>query len=131
MSSIFEQGVRLSIFYVFLASHYVTITVDNTRQQIRGYDSMHAYPGTPLPIIISDIKRFITESTTTDQRPHDFDQWPTVTDAAQREGLPRQTAGDCARYAFLIASCLASLNPIPISLLTPTVVAASRPTLIS
>ena len=125
MSSIFEQGVRLSIFYVFLASHFVTITIDNTRQQIRGYDSLHGYPGTPLHIIISDIKRFIIESTTLDQRPHDFDQWTIVTDAAQSEGLSRQTADDCARYAFLIASCLASPNPIPISLLTPTVLAAS------
>ena len=63
--------------------------------------------------------------------PHAFDQWTIVTDAAQSEGLPRQTAGECARYAFLIASCLASPNPIPISLLTPTVLAASRPTLMS
>ena len=82
-----------------------------------------------MAIIISDIKRFIKESTPPDQLPHDFDAWTTVTDAAQREGLPRQTADDCARYAFLIASCLASPNPIPISLLTPAVVAASRPTL--
>ena len=131
MSSIFEQGVRLAIFYVFLASHFVTITIDHTSRQLRGYDSIHGYPGTPLDIIISDIKRFIKESTPVDQLPSDFDAWTTVTDAAQREGLPRQTADDCARYAFLIASCLASPNPIPISVLTPAVVAASRPTLMS
>jgi hypothetical protein len=88
MSSIFEQGVRLSIFYVFLASHFVTITIDNTSRQLRGYDSIHGYPGTPLDIIISDIKRFIKESTPADQLPTDFDAWTTVTDAAQREGLP-------------------------------------------
>ena len=39
-STIFDPGVRLSIFYVFLASHFVTVIIDNIRQQLRGYDAI-------------------------------------------------------------------------------------------
>ena len=90
---------------------------------------MHGYAGTHIPTIISNILRYILENVPAEQRPPNLEQWPIITDAAQQEGLLLQTAGDCNRYAFLIASCLASSLPIPISLLSPAVVANSRHTL--
>jgi hypothetical protein len=68
IQSIFQPSVRLTIFYIFLSSHFVTVAIDNVQQQIRGYDSLHGYPGTPLATFIEDIVRFICDSTTPDQR---------------------------------------------------------------
>jgi hypothetical protein len=131
IQSIFSPDVRLAIFYVFLASHFVTVAIDKVSQQILGYDSLHGYTGTPLDLIISDIVHFILDSTTPYLRPQDFVQWPIITDAAQRVGMPRQITGDCCRYAFLIASCLAAPTPFPLCLLTPQVLDHSRTTLMS
>jgi hypothetical protein len=39
VSSIFDPGVRISIFYIHLASHFVTVSIDNVQQCIKGYDS--------------------------------------------------------------------------------------------
>ena len=119
----------MSVFYIYLYSHFVTVAIDNVHQLIKGYDSMHGYPGTPMPLIIANIKRFILELVPTEKCPPTFDHWPVIPDAAQQEGLPRHITGDCCRYAFLIGSCVTVPSPIPICLLTPEVLAASRPTL--
>jgi hypothetical protein len=52
IQSIFHQSVRLTIFYIFLSSHFVTVAIDNVQQQIRGYDSLHGYPGTHSPCYV-------------------------------------------------------------------------------
>ena len=68
MSSV-DPGVRISIFYIHLASHFVTVSFDNAHQCINGYDSLNGYSGTPLPMIISNILRYIHDTIIPEQRP--------------------------------------------------------------
>ena len=49
VSSIFDPDVRITIFYMHLASYFVNVSIDNVQQCIKGYDSLHGYSGTPLP----------------------------------------------------------------------------------
>ena len=117
VSSIFDPDVRITIFYIHLASHFVTVSIDNLQQRIKGYDSLHGYPGTPLPTIISNILRYIRDTIPPELRPPTLEQWPIITDAAQQEGLLKQTSGDCSRYVYLIASCITANPPISYSFL--------------
>jgi len=74
VSSIFDPDVRITIFYIHLASHFVTVSIDNIQQHIKGYDSLHGYPGTPLHTIITNIIRYILDTIPPERRPPTFEQ---------------------------------------------------------
>ena len=123
-------GCQLTLIPISRHSHFVLAVIDHIRHRINGYDSLHGDPHYDAEMAnhISTIHRLLIEEATSNQSPPI--PWIEVPNAAQLEGLPRQDNGvDCGRYVALIAYCITRSSPIPLKLLTPTIVAQARSTL--
>jgi hypothetical protein len=124
--NIFHAEARYVLFPIYLPGHFALIIVNHTTHEITSYDSLYGPSNEKLLQKYANAIRDLLKDEAQAQGLAET-EWTIVMDGAQRYNLPRQINGvDCGRYVTQIALCRTADEPIPLSLLTPELLASSR-----